>query len=197
MPTQLKRLRITATRRSSVWDYRASTQPNGGKIDLRACVHHIPVIPNAAGRGDLDSLRSVLLAQGLMVQFGSDAEGNVALYTRPDRLCYHARGANSVTCGIEHMHYLTSEGWSKAQMRAAAWIANYLARDFGVPLQMADVEPGPGSTARIVRKGHTSHQQISRMAGYNDRSDPGRGFDYEYMFAAARFFARRGHFVGA
>lgn len=197
MPTVLKKLHIAEGDWSRIWDYRRETQPNGGTIGVRACVHHIPVIRNAEGRSDLDALRRVLVAQGLMVQFGTDAEGNIALYTRANKLCYHARGANSSTCGIEHMHYLTSENWSKKQMRAAAWIAQYLEREFGLPLQMANVEPGGRGVARIVRKGHTSHQQISRMAGYNDRSDPGQGFDYEYMFHAAEFFKRRGHFVGA
>lgn len=197
MPETLKRLRMdSAPSRPRVWDYRAETSANGGQINLRACVHHIPVIHNVKGRADLDVLRRVLLAQGLMVQFATDAEGNVALYTRADRLCYHARGANSVTCGIEHMHFLTSEPWSRRQMMAAAWIAQYLQREHGIPLRMADVEPGQG-VALIVRSGHTSHQQISRMAGFNDRRDPGQGFDYERMFGAAAFFARHGHFVGA
>ncbi len=197
MPSVLKTLRIGGNgQRSTIWDYRQETAPNGGTIDLRGCVWHIPVIHNQEGRGDLDTLRRVLIAQGLMVQFGNDAEGNIALYTRANRLCYHARGANSVTCGVEMMHYLTSEPWSKKQIRAAGWIAQYLEREFALPLQMADVEPGPG-VARIVRKGHTSHEQISRMAGFNDRSDPGPGFDYDAMFAAAKYFRSHGHFVGA
>lgn len=196
-PRTVKRLRIAGDgARSSVLDYRGFTPANGGRIGLRACVHHIPVIPQMPGRRDLDRLRDVLLAQRLMVQFGTDDAGHIALYTRANRLCYHARGGNTVTCGVEHMHYTVGEPWSRKQLRAAAWIAQYLEREFGIPLQMADVEPGPGSTAIIVRKGHTSHLQISRMAGYNDRSDPGRGFDYEYMFKAAGFFQRRGHFVG-
>lgn len=197
MPTVAKTLKVASGVTSKVWDYRGETSPNGGTIALRACVHHIPVIRNQAGRGDLDTLRRVLVNQGLMVQFGSDAEGNVALYTRANRLCYHARGANSATCGIEHMHYLTSESWSKKQMCAAAWIAQYLEREHGIPLQMADVDRGPSGVAVIARKGHTSHQQISRMAGFNDRSDPGAGFNYERMFAFAAYFKRKGHFVGA
>lgn len=194
----IKRLRIAGDgQRSSLLDYRDFTSPNGGPIALRACVHHIPVIPQKPGREDLDLLRQVLIGQGLMVQFGTDASGHVALYTRADRLCYHARGANSITCGIEHMHYTVGEDWTRKQLRAAAWIAQYLEREFDIPLQMADVEPGGPGVAQIVRKGHTSHRQISRMAGYNDRSDPGSGFDYEYVFSAARFYKRRGHFVGA
>lgn len=194
----IKRLRIAGDgARSSILDYRGFTPPNGGTIPLLACVHHIPVIRQMPGRQDLDAMRGILQRQGLMVQFGTDASGHIALYTRADRLCYHARGANSITCGIEHMHLTTGEWWSKKQLRAAAWCANYLRREFGVPLQMARVEPGGRGIARITRKGHTSHQQISAKAGYHDRSDPGRGFDYEYVFSAARFFARHGHFVGA
>ena len=197
MPTTLKQLRIAAGRTSTVFDYRRETASNGGIIGLRACVHHIPVIRQAEGRADLDTLRRVLIAQGLMVQFGTDAEGNVAMYTKANRLCYHARGANSVACGIEHMHATVGEPWTERQMRAAAWVAQYLEREFGLPLQMADVEPGPGATVTIKRKGHTSHQQISRIAGFNDRSDPGKGFDYDKMFSAAKFFKAHGHFVGA
>jgi predicted Rdx family selenoprotein len=197
MPRALKELRIAAGHTSTVFDYRSETPSNGGIIELRACVHHIPVIRNVEGREDLDTLRRVLMAQGLMVQFGDDAEGNVAMYTKANRLCYHARGGNSVTCGIEHMHYTVGEPWTERQMRAAAWIAQYLEREFDIPLQMANVEPGPGATVTIVRKGHTSHQQISRVAGFNDRSDPGRGFDYGKMFHNARYFKAHGHFIGA
>jgi hypothetical protein len=197
VPTVVKTLKIAKGQQSTIWDYRKETSPNGGRINLRACVWHIPVMHNTPGRGDLDALRRVLQAQGLMVQFGTDAEGNVAMYTRADRLCYHARGANSITCGVEQMHYTTGEPWSGKQLRAASWIAQYLEREFDIPLQMADVDPAGPGLAVIKRKGHTSHAQISAMAGYRDRSDPGHDFDYERVFAGARFFKAHGHFVGA
>lgn len=193
----LRTLKIGGDQTSTVFDFRHVTRPNGGRIEVRACVHHIPVISNVAGRGDLDLLRQVLLDQRLMVQFGTDAEGNVAIYTPPDRLCHQARGANSFTCGIEHMHKTTDEGWLKKQLRAAAWIAQLLERRFDLPLKMATVEPAGPGVARIVNRGHTSHQEISSKAGHNDRSDPGAGFDYEYVFGAAKFFKKHGHFVGA
>jgi len=197
MPVPLKKLHIAEGVWSTIWDYRGETPSNGGNIPLQACVWHIPVIRQMTGREDLDALRRILLAQGLMVQFGTDGEGNVALYTKANKLCYQARGGNSITCGVEQMHLTVGEPWSKKEFRAAGWIAQYLEREFGIPLQMADVEPGGFHQARIVRKGHTSHEQISRMAGYNDRSDPGDGMDYEYVFHCARFFKEHGHFVGA
>lgn len=197
MPDVLKRLDIAEGQQSTIWDYRDETSPNGGLINLRACVWHIPVISNVAGRGDLDTLRRVLIQQGLMVQFGTDAEGNVALYTRPDRLCYHARGGNQSTCGVEQMHLTTGEPWTKRQLRAAGWIANYLEREFDIPLQMADVEPNGSGLVQIVRRGHTSHEQIARTAGFNDRSDPGDTFDYDAVFHNARYFRANGTFVGA
>jgi hypothetical protein len=190
-------LKIAGDQTSTVFDFRHVTAPNGGPIELRACVHHIPVISNVPGRADLDTLRRVLLDQGLMVQFGTDDEGNVALYASPGRLCFHARGANSFTCGIEHMHRTTDERWRRKQLRAAAWIAQSLERNHNLPLQMATVEPGGSQVARIVTRGHTTHQQISQKAGFNDRSDPGTGFDFEYVFHAAKFFKKHGHFVGA
>jgi hypothetical protein len=196
-PTVLKTLHIARDERSSVFDYRGFTSANGGTIPLRACIHHIPVVPNKAGHSDFDTLRRVLVDEGLMVQNSTDRDGNVALFTRANRLCYQAKGANSLSCGIEHMHMTTGEPWSKKQLRAAAWIAQYLEREFGVPLQMADVEPAGPGVVKFVRKGHTSHQQVSRLAGYHDREDPGQGFDYELMFGSAKFFQRHGHFVGA
>lgn len=197
MPTVVKQLDIAAGAKSTIWDYRGETSPNGGRINLRACTWHIPVIRNVDGPGDLATLRRVLIEQGLMVQFGNDAEGNIALYTRPDRLCYQAKGGNSVTCGVEQMHLTTGEPWTRKQLRASGWIANYLRREFGLPLRMADIDPGPPGTIVVARTGHTSHAQVARMAGYHDRSDPGREFDYEYVFSCADFFARKGHFIGA
>lgn len=196
-PARLRKLKIAKGQTSHVFDYRKNTSANGGAIALRACVHHIPVISQHSGHGDLDVLRQVLLAQGLMVQFGTDAEGNVAIYTPPNRLCFHARGSNSFTCGIEHMHRTVGEHWLKKQFRAGAWIAQYLERRFDLPLKMARVESAGSGRAQIVSRGHTSHEMISRKAGFNDRSDPGSGFDYEQVFSAARFFKRHGHFVGA
>jgi hypothetical protein len=193
----LRTLHVQPDLHSRVFDFRGSTSPNGGRIALRACVHHIPVVTQKKGRDDLDLLRRVLQSQGLMVQFGTDAEGNVAIYTAPNRLCFHARGANAVTCGIEHMHFTTSEGWLKKQFRAAGWIAQLLERDHGIPLRLAQVEPAGSGRAQITRTGHTTHEQISRQAGFHDRSDPGSGFDFEEVFAAARFFKKHGHFVGA
>ena len=197
MPSTLKKLHIAKGVYSSIYDYRGETSPNGGTIALKACTWHIPVIEQAPGRADLDTLRRVLLDQGLMVQFGTDGEGNVAMYTKANRLCWQARGGNYATCGVEQMHYRTTDEWSLKQLRAAGWIMQYLEREYDIPLQMADVEPGGPGLALIVRKGHTSHRQIARMAGYNDRTDPGHGFDYEYCFHAANFFKEHGHFVGA
>jgi len=195
--TVKRTLKIAGKQESTVFDFRGITSPNGGKIALSACVHHIPVITNVPGRADLDTLRRVLLDQGLMVQFGTDAEGNVAMYAPADRLCFHARGANSVTCGIEHMHFAVTDPWSKKQLRAAAWIVQRLENLFGLPMRLAKVEPGGANIARITQTGHTTHKQISAAAGFNDRIDPGDGFDFEYVFKAAKFFQDHGHFVGA
>jgi hypothetical protein len=84
MPTVVKTLDIAKNQQSTIWDYRQETSPNGGTIPLRACVWHIPVISNVDGRGDLDTLRRVLLDQGLMVQFGNGLGG--------ERRDVHARG---------------------------------------------------------------------------------------------------------
>ena len=183
-----------------VYDWRTSswTPSNGGKIPVHAFVHHIPVIRNVKGIADFIRLRDVLVAQGLMVQTATDREGNAALYTPFNSLCYQARGANSFTTGCEHMHFSTSEDWSKSQLRASAWLVNLCKEKHNTPaLQRAQLARGAQGVARVTRKGQTTHEAVSKAAGYHDRSDPGPKYDWEYVNHCVRFFRKRGHFHNA
>lgn len=89
-----------------VFDFRGTglLPPNGGIIQPLITVEHIPVVPNVEGADDLHQLARVLRQQGLSLHAAADREGNIALYNPLNRLCYQARGANSVSCGVEHMH---------------------------------------------------------------------------------------------
>jgi hypothetical protein len=182
----------------TVIDWRDSswTQPSGGRITPLLGVQHIPVIRNVDGYGDLITLVEVLLAQGLMVQQGTDREGNVGLFTPGNYLCWQARGANSFSWGTEHMHLTTGEDWTKRQLRAAAWINQLNNRHYGTPLSRATLGSGNG-VVRVLHSGQTTHEAVSRMAGYNDRSDPGSGYDFQYVAHCEAFFAAHGHFEGA
>jgi hypothetical protein len=183
-----------------VYDWRASswTPVNGGKIKPLVMVQHIPVVPNMVGIADFVRLRDVLVAQGLMVQGATDREGNVALFTPYDSLCFQARGANQQSCGIEHMHLTVGEAWTKHQLRAAAWHVQLANRKHGMPLGRANLAAGPG-VVRVLRRGQTTHEAVSDFAGFHDRIDPGHGFDFEYVEHCVRFFRNndRGHFEGA
>lgn len=159
-------------------------------------VEHIPVMHNKTGIQDFYDLGAVLRAQGLHLQAATDREGNVALYNDLNVLCYQARGANQVSCGVEHMHMSVGEEWLKKQLRASAWLRQYAEREYGIPLQNAILGSGSG-TVKVIRKGHCSHRRVSSAAGYNDRSDPGAGYDFEYVKHCAQFFKRHGHFEGA
>jgi hypothetical protein len=178
-----------------VYDYRGTglCPPNGGRIRPLCMVHHIPVVANAKGTADLVRLADVLRAQGLAIQAATDAEGNVALYTRLDELCFGQRGANQFSCGVEHMHVTVGEAWSERQMRAAAWLANQAWISYGIPPHRATLLPGRG-VARVARRGHTSHQNVSTKAGFNDRSDPGKGFDYPHLYELTRFYNKHKRF---
>ena len=180
-----------------VYDYRGTglLPANGGIIQPLIMVEHIPVVRNVKGTGDFRTLASVLKAQGLSLQAATDREGNVALYNNLNRLCFQARGANQVSCGVEHMHMTITEEWTKKQLRAAAWLWQYAEHQFGIPLRVARITSGPGRIG-VLRRGHTSHRRVSMAAGFNDRSDPGPGFDWEYVRKAALFFKSHGHFVG-
>lgn len=181
----------------AVYDYRRTglLAPNGGIIRPLIMVEHIPVVPNRKGLGDFVQLANVLKAQGLSLQAATDSEGNVALYTDLNRLCYQARGANSVSCGVEHMHMSIGEPWSKKQLRASAWLWQYAEREYAIPMRVANLGAG-NRTVSVLSKGHTSHQRVSAAAGYHDRSDPGPGYDWEYVRKAALYFKRKGTFVG-
>jgi hypothetical protein len=180
----------------TIYDFRgtgACPPVPGSRFRPLVYVHHIPVIKNAAGLSDIHALASVLKNRGLAVQHATDAEGNVALFSRMDEMCWHAKGANSISVGCEHMHFTTDQPWSDRQMRAAAWLAVAAERSFGIPLQDGWLRAGNGEVG-VRRRGHTTHEIVSAKAGYNDRSDPGPGFRLGRVYELARYFKRHGRF---
>jgi hypothetical protein len=170
----------------TVRDYRGTglCPPNGGAIHPVIFVQHIPVIRNVEGVGDLITLGNVLRAQGLAVQSGTDAEGNVALFTKMNELCWHARGANTISMGSENMHYGITEPWTERQYRAIAWLAVRAEKHYGIPIAGATLLSG--NPTRVAKRGHTSHKRQSAAAGYHDRSDPGPSFHFGHMYELAR-----------
>lgn len=182
----------------TIYDWRDSpwSPPNGGVIKPIIFAQHIPVVPNMAGIADFVRLRDVLVAQGLMIHNATDRDGNIALYTHMNRLCYQARGANQFSCGTEHMHASVSEPWTKKNLRASAWLVNQANLKFGIPIQRAKLGNGNG-VVRVARRGQTSHQEISQYSGYNDRIDPGKGYDWNYVTHCVFYFRKHGHFEGA
>jgi hypothetical protein len=182
----------------TVYDYRGTglLGPNGGRIRPLLFVQHIPVYPNKPGTQDFIGLAGVLKAQGLALQSATDRDGNVALYNRLDALCWQARGANSISCGCEHMHMTVNEKWTKRQMRAAAWLAYRAWRDYGIPPQGGKMSRGRGQVG-VVKRGHVSHHMVSVMAGFNDREDPGPHFDWSYLWHCVRWYDKHLKFVGA
>jgi hypothetical protein len=178
-----------------VFDYRGTglCPPNGGRIRPLVMVHHIPVVHNVTGVADFVTLGQILRGQGLAIQAATDAEGNVALYTRLDEMCFGHRGANQLACGVEHMHFTVNEPWTDKQMRAAAWCAARALKSFGIPAGDAKLLPGDRLVG-VQRRGHTSHKTVSALAGFNDRSDPGPRFDFEHLYELTRFFNEHGRF---
>lgn len=182
-----------------VFDWRGTglLPPSGGKIPVLLMVEHIPVIRQMPGTADFIVLANVLSQQGLSLQAATDGEGNVALYNNLNRLCWQARGANSFSCGVEHMHATIADPWSRAQLNASAWLWHYAEVVYGLPKQRARiVGNGPG-LVRVNRKGHTGHREVSIEAGFNDRSDPGPLYDWGYVKHASEFWAQHKTFKGA
>jgi hypothetical protein len=182
----------------AIIDWRGSSwsAPNGGHIRARLGVQHIPVIHNVRGFADLVTLNNVLTDQGLRVHHGTDSEGNVALYCAGDRLCFQAKGANQVSWGTENMHFGVGEPWSRRQLRASAWIVQLEKKHCGTGRGRASLGEGDG-VVRIHRGGQTTHERVAFCAGFKNRSDPGPGYDFEYVDHAISFFETHGHFEGA
>lgn len=181
-----------------VYDWRGTglLPPSGGAINPLVMVEHIPVVPNVHGTADFVTLANVLRAQGLSLQAATDAEGNVALYNRLDALCWQARGANSASCGVEHMHMSTGEPWTRLQLRASGYMWWRAHRFQGIPMRRGSLANGGRGLCRVTRTGHVSHQLVSATAGYNDRTDPGPKYDWHYVEKAARYFSKRRTFKG-
>jgi hypothetical protein len=180
-----------------IYDWRGTglLPPNGGRIKLLLGIEHIPVVPNRDGIADFIQLAEVLKVRGLSLQTATDREGNVAIYNPLDSLCYQARGSNSISYGTEHMHMAVGEPWSKKQLRASAWIWQYAERQYGIPSEKGVL--GSGNPTPVKRRGHVSHQYQAACAGFNDRSDPGDGYDWEYVDHCCWFFKEHGTFLGA
>ncbi len=188
-----------------VFDYRGTglCPPSGGKFRPLVFVHHIPVVPQLSGTADFELLARILKDQGLAIQAATDAEGNVALFTRLDELCFGHAGANRVACGAEHMHNTTAKEWTEKQMRAAAWLTRRAWRAFGIPPRRAKLTPGAShreagklvidKPVGVKRRGHTSHKHVADLVGYG-RSDPGPGFSFKHLYELTKFFDKHGRF---
>lgn len=174
----------------TVYDYRDTglLPANGGRITLEGHVHHIPVMRDQKGADDFIALANVLKVQGLSLQFATDGEGNVCLYNPANVLCFQARGVNSRACGTEHMHLTIGQKWTERQFRAAAWLEWWLERNYGIPNRNAILVPNGFHQARFKRTGHTTHAEEARVAGFNDRTDPGPGFVRRHVHELADFY---------
>lgn len=197
MPTAIKPRDIYTIKGmgGKVYDWRGTPMcpPNGGRIRPLIYVVHIPVISNVKGVGDFFTLARALKDQGYCVQNATDAEGNVAIFTRSDMLAYQARGANQFSTGCENMHLKTTEPWTEFQYRAQAYLAWNHHASYGTPLTMAQLTYGRGIVG-VKHRGFTSHKEVSAKAGYNDRTDPGPTFHFNHMFELARFYGKHHRF---
>jgi hypothetical protein len=199
--TQPRSVRTVPGMGGKVFDFRGTglCPPNGDfRIRPLVFVHHIPVVENAHGLADFEKLGGILRGQRLAIQAATDAEGNVALFTRLDEFCNGHLGANHLACGAEHMHVTLDEEWTEEQMRAAAWLANRAWDSFGIPPRRAKLLPGDGffgpdgfvltKPVGVQRRGHTSHKNVSAKIGSGQRSDPGPKFSFKHLYELTRFF---------
>jgi hypothetical protein len=208
--TEPRSIRTVPGMGGKVFDFRGTgllpANP-GGRIRPLVFVHHIPVVENVVGLADFEKLASILKGRGLAIQAATDAEGNVALFSRLDEKCFGHLGANHVACGAEHMHAGLDEEWTEKQMRAAAWLSHRAWRSFDIRPRRAILVPGDGhfegaefvldKPVGVQRRGHTSHKNVSAKIGSHQRFDPGSKFSFKHLYELTRFFHEHHTFEGA
>jgi N-acetylmuramoyl-L-alanine amidase len=124
-------------------------------------------------------------ARGVSVHIVTDRFGQSGRSV-PDTLkAYHARDDNTYSLGIEQIGYAayTRPQWlaRKPQLDAtAAWIADWNAK-YKIPIRRC-ITTGYG---RVTTAGVCSHGQVEPCC----RTDPGRGYPWDYVLARARLLA--------
>jgi N-acetyl-anhydromuramyl-L-alanine amidase AmpD len=95
----------------------------------------------------------------------------------PDRVAWHAPGANANGIGIEHAGYArqTAAQWlddySLRMLQLSAELTAWLCKRFGIPVQFIGAEH-----LRRGARGITTHAEVSRAFGKSTHMDPGPFF---------------------
>lgn len=101
----------------------------------------------------------------------------------PDRIAWHAPGANSNGIGIEHAGYARQtraqwlDDYSLRMLQLSAALTAYLCKRFSIPIQfiMAD-------HLKRGARGITTHAEVTRAFGKSTHTDPGAHFPIaEYL----------------
>lgn len=107
----------------------------------------------------------------------------------PDRIAWHAPGANGIGIGIEHAGYARQsraqwlDDYSLRMLALSAELSAWLCRRFGIPVQfiMAD-------HLRRGGRGITTHAEVTKAFGKSSHLDPGPFFpigDYVRLIVEA------------
>ena len=169
--------------------HKPSVQYNGirkghthGPSDPKVIVLHDTESHDQAGIGDVKGVLDYLAgtADELNAHLVIDSEGNTGQGAMFKRMCYHARGGNTNSIGIEQIGFARFGfvGWwaRKQQLdKVAKWLA-YLSKTYGIPLEHSTTH------------GVCMHKDIP--AG--GHSDPGVGYPFDRVLKMAQTYKRNG-----
>lgn len=114
-------------------------------------------------------------------------DANVICTVEPDRVAWHAPGANRYGIGIEHAGYARqsraewNDSFSRRMLDLSATLAAQLCRRFSIPPRLVD----PGGLKRD-EPGITTHAIVGEAWGRTDHTDPGEGFPLASYVARVR-----------
>lgn len=151
-----------------------------GKITPRVILLHSTESNDRLGTSDctgvLDFLRGT--PDQLNVHYVADGEGNIARGARDTDLCYHAKGANRFSIGIEqighaswttHQWLFDPSGKARPQLHQVAHLIAYLCDRHNIPMRMS-TEHGVACHRDFPAGGHT---------------DPGKGYPIGHVMRMA------------
>lgn len=116
----------------------------------------------------------------LGVHFVVDKEGNAGQGARINQVCYHAKGANSFSLGIEQIGFAYHTHWDRSdrtrQLEKVAKFLAWLSKDRGIPLKHSTTH-GIAMHSDILAGGHT---------------DPGPNYPLSHVLKLAKKYKKTG-----
>lgn len=153
-----------------------------GRLNPSVVVLHSTESHDRPGTEDVEAVLKYLedTPEALGVHFVTDKEGNLGQGARINQLVYHAKGANSISVGIEQIGFAHHTHWNRIdrtpQIEKVAKTLAYISKERGIPL----------------RHSTTHGVALHRDFPLGHHTDPGESYPLSRVLRLARRFKKTG-----